>query len=105
MKNLGIILIIVGALLLILCALVPFMGDMADQNWYTWGSFCLSPHFTVQQKADALFTSASALFFTSPCPPLAGAQRFSRSVSFLFPLLSSRMASPFTGVATVKQND
>ena len=41
MKNLGLILIIVGALLLILCALIPGMGDLADQNWYTWGSFFL----------------------------------------------------------------
>ena len=41
MKNLGLILIIVGALLLVLCALVPFMSDLADQNWYTWGSVFL----------------------------------------------------------------
>ena len=41
MKNLGIILIVVGALLLILCSLIPIMGDLADQNWYTWGSFFL----------------------------------------------------------------
>ena len=41
MKNLGLILIIVGALLLILCALVPAMADLADQNWYTWGSVFL----------------------------------------------------------------
>lgn len=41
MKNLGLILIIVGALLLVLCALVPFMADLADQNWYTWGSVLL----------------------------------------------------------------
>ena len=41
MKNLGLILIIVGALLLVLCALLPFMADLADQNWYTWGSVLL----------------------------------------------------------------
>ena len=41
MKNLGLILIIVGALLLVLCALVPFMADLADQNWYKWGSVAL----------------------------------------------------------------
>lgn len=41
MKNLGIILIIVGALLEVICALVPAAGDLADQNWYTWGSFFL----------------------------------------------------------------
>jgi len=58
MKNLGIILIIVGALLLILCALVPFMGDMADQNWYTWGSFFLIiagliTHIIMNKKIEA----------------------------------------------------
>lgn len=41
MKNLGIILIVVGAVLLIACSLVPFMNDMADQNWYTGGSAAL----------------------------------------------------------------
>lgn len=41
MKNLGIILIVVGALLLVLCAALPFMSDLADQNWYTVGSFVL----------------------------------------------------------------
>lgn len=41
MKNLGIILIIVGALLLVCCAALPFMADLADQNWYTVGSFVL----------------------------------------------------------------
>ena len=40
-KNIGILLIGLGALLLILCAHVPFMGDMADQNWYTWCSLFL----------------------------------------------------------------
>jgi len=41
MKNLGIILIIVGALLMILCTVLPFMSDLADENWYTVGSFVL----------------------------------------------------------------
>ena len=41
MKNLGVILVIVGALLLVLCAAVPPMADLADQNWYTVGSFVL----------------------------------------------------------------
>ncbi len=58
MKNLGIILIVVGALLLILCALVPFMSDMADQNWYTWGSFILIiigllTHIFMNKKVEA----------------------------------------------------
>ena len=44
MKNLGIILIILGALLLVLCALVPAMADLADQNLYTWGSVILIIH-------------------------------------------------------------
>ena len=57
MKNLGIILIIVGALLLILCALVPAMGDLADQNWYTWGNFFLIvvgliTHIVVNKKLE-----------------------------------------------------
>ena len=33
--------IIVGALLLVGCALLPFMNDMADYNWYTGGSVFL----------------------------------------------------------------
>ena len=41
MKNLGIILVIVGALLLVLSAVVPPMADLADQNWYTWGNVLL----------------------------------------------------------------
>ena len=41
MKNLGIILIIIGALALVLSAVVPFMADLADQNWYTIGSVVL----------------------------------------------------------------
>ena len=57
-KNLGIFLIILGALLLILCALVPAMGDMADQNWYTWGSVViiiagLLTHIFVNKKVEA----------------------------------------------------
>lgn len=40
MKNLGIILIILGAVLLVLTVL-PFMADLADQNWYTVGSLVL----------------------------------------------------------------
>ena len=57
MKNLGIILIVVGALLQILCALVPFMADMADQNWYTWGSVLLViagviTHIIVNKKVE-----------------------------------------------------
>lgn len=41
MKNLGIILIVIGALALVLCAVVPPMADLADQNWYTVGSLVL----------------------------------------------------------------
>ena len=42
MKNLGVILVIVGALLLIICALpVQALSDLADQNWYTVGSFVI----------------------------------------------------------------
>ena len=37
-KYIGVMLVAFGALLLILSALVPFMNDMADQNWYTWGA-------------------------------------------------------------------
>jgi len=39
LKNLGIILIIIAAVLLILCAFV--VKDLADYNWYTWGSMAL----------------------------------------------------------------
>ncbi len=42
MKNLGIILIMIGAFALVLCAVVPFMADLADQNWYTGGSDALT---------------------------------------------------------------
>ena len=58
MKNLGIILIIVGALLLIASALVPGLGDLADQNWYTWGSVIvliiggLITHIIVNKKLE-----------------------------------------------------
>lgn len=38
MKNLGLILIFIGALAIILCAFVPQMSDLANQNWYTFGS-------------------------------------------------------------------
>lgn len=41
MKHLGLILIIVGALLLVLCAAVPALSDLADNNIYTVGSFVL----------------------------------------------------------------
>ncbi|NLV52141.1 MAG: hypothetical protein GXY64_02605 [Bacteroidales bacterium] len=57
-KNIGIFIIMLGALLLILCALVPFMSDMADQNWYTWGSLSLIvvgllTHIFLNKKIDA----------------------------------------------------
>lgn len=42
MKNLGVILVILGAALLIICALpVPALSDLADNNIYTVGSFVL----------------------------------------------------------------
>lgn len=41
MKHLGVILIILGALLLILCAAVPALSDLADNNIYTVGSLVL----------------------------------------------------------------
>ncbi len=43
MKNIGVILIIAGAVLLIACSLMPvsFLNDLADQNWYTGGSTAL----------------------------------------------------------------
>lgn len=42
MKNLGLILLVIGAVLLILpMALQDVMGDLADQNWYTIGSVAL----------------------------------------------------------------
>jgi hypothetical protein len=41
MKHLGIILVIIGALLLVLSAVVPPMADLADQNWFTWGNVFL----------------------------------------------------------------
>ncbi len=41
LKNLGLALVILGAVLLSLTMIVPGMGDMADQNWYTFGSVVL----------------------------------------------------------------
>ena len=41
MKNLGLILIIIGAILLVLTTVLPFMADLADQNWYTIGSLVI----------------------------------------------------------------
>ncbi len=38
-KYIGVMLVALGALLLIMSAFVPFMNDLADQNWYTWGAF------------------------------------------------------------------
>ncbi len=57
MKNLGIILIILGALAQILCAVVPAMGDLADQNPYTWGALGLIVvglilHIVLNKKVD-----------------------------------------------------
>ena len=57
-KNIGILLIVLGALLLIISALVPGCGDLADQNWYTWGSFIvlivggLITHIIVNKKLE-----------------------------------------------------
>ena len=57
-KNTGILRIVLGALLLILSALVPAMGDLADYNWYTWGSVVLIiagllTHIFVYKKVEA----------------------------------------------------
>ena len=41
LKNLGVILIVLGALLSILGTAVPAMGDLLDQNVYTVGSAVL----------------------------------------------------------------
>ncbi len=41
LKNLGIAMIILGALLMILATTITAMGDMLDQNWYTCGSLVL----------------------------------------------------------------
>lgn len=41
MKHLGIILIVLGALLLILSAVVPALSDLADNNIYTVGSLVM----------------------------------------------------------------
>ena len=40
-KNLGILLIIIGALLQIIATFVPAMGDLLDQNLYTAGAAVL----------------------------------------------------------------
>ncbi len=37
-KNIGICLVVVGALLLILATVIPALGDLLDQNIYTAGS-------------------------------------------------------------------
>ena len=57
-KNLCILLIVLGAVHSILCAFVPFMGDLADQNWYTWGSMFLIiagllTHIFMNKKLEA----------------------------------------------------
>ena len=57
-KNIGILLIALGAVLQILSALVPAMGDMADQNIYTWGSLALIiigllTHIFINKKLEA----------------------------------------------------
>lgn len=57
-KNIGILLIALGAVLQILSALVPAMGDMADQNIYTWGSLGLIiigllTHIFINKKLEA----------------------------------------------------
>ncbi len=41
MKFLGISMIVIGALALVLSMVVPAIADMADENWYTWGSVLL----------------------------------------------------------------
>lgn len=41
LKNLGIILVVLGALLAILGTIIPAMSDLLDQNWYTVGSAVL----------------------------------------------------------------
>lgn len=41
LKNLGIAMIILGALLMILATTVTAMSDMLDQNFYTVGSLIL----------------------------------------------------------------
>lgn len=57
-KNIGILLIALGAILLILCSLVPFMGDLADSNLYVWGNFVLiiaglCTHIVMNRKVEA----------------------------------------------------
>ncbi len=41
LKNLGLALVILGAVLLSLTMLVPAMADLADENWYTFGSMIM----------------------------------------------------------------
>ena len=41
LKNLGIALIILGAILLVLPMIVTSMADLADYNWYTVGNLGL----------------------------------------------------------------
>ena len=58
MKNLGLILILVGAVLQIISALIPALSDLADQNWYTWVSFFiliiigLISHIVLNKKTE-----------------------------------------------------
>jgi protein-S-isoprenylcysteine O-methyltransferase Ste14 len=58
-KYIGVMLVALGALLLILSAFVPFMNDLADQNWYTWGSLIvfiiggLITHIILNKKVEA----------------------------------------------------
>ena len=58
-KYIGVMLVALGALLLILSAFVPFMNDLADQNWSTWGSLIvliiggLITHIIVNKKVEA----------------------------------------------------
>lgn len=41
LKNLGLGMILLGAILLVLATLVPAMADMLDENWYTATSLVL----------------------------------------------------------------
>lgn len=36
-KNLGVLLVVLGAVLLVLASLIPAMGDLLDYNWFTGG--------------------------------------------------------------------
>ncbi len=40
-KNAGILLIVLGALLLVLAAIIPALGDLVDYNWFTAGCAAL----------------------------------------------------------------